>query len=154
MTQTATQPAEFAITPDWVKAGEAIFIVDNGKGTHYTYCVKQKVDNKGDRLPVWFVGLLTDGRLCEYTYIGCLDPRTGGVRLTRASECDESSTPYRVVDWSLKRLWADVPLPEGYSINGAGRCGRCGRQLTRPEGVNGDGYRFGYGPECWDKIHS
>lgn len=152
MPQTATLEG-FTITPDWIMAGKAIFTVSNGQGEHYTYSVKRGKDNGDGRPAVWFVSLLTGpDNMSDYTYVGCLLPRTGGVRLTRASRLTESSTPYRVVDWALKRLWAGIPLPEGYSLNGEGRCGCCGRRLTHPDGVDDAGYRLGYGPTCYAKM--
>jgi len=141
----------FTITPSWIRAGKAVFTVDNGNGTHYTYKVVGKAEE--GRAPVWFVSLLSGpDNMSDYTYIGVLNAATGAVRLTRASRFNVDSTPYRVVDWSLKRLWAGVPLPEGYSLNGEGRCGCCGRRLTHPDGVADNGYRNGYGPNCWARL--
>ena len=143
-----TPAGRFTITPDWIMAGKAIFTVSNGQGRHYTYAVKRVKDKA-----VWFVSLLTGpDNVSDYTYIGCLLPHVGGVRLTRASRFTESSIPYRVVNWALKRLWSNTPLPKGYSLNGEGRCGRCGRRLTHPNGVEDNGYRFGYGPVCFSKM--
>jgi hypothetical protein len=142
----------FKVQPGWIMAGKAVFTISNGSGTHYTYKVVKKED-KG-RAPVWFVSLLSGpDNMSDYTYIGVLNMATGDVRLTRASRFNPLSTPYRVVDWSLKRLWADIPLPGGYSIDGEGRCGCCGRRLTHPDGVAGDGYRHGYGPNCWARMN-
>lgn len=143
---------DFKVQPEWVMAGKAFFTVSNGRGDHYTYKVAKK-ENEG-QLPIWFVSLLSGpDNGSDYTYVGVLNMATGAVRLTGASRFTLTSTPYRVVDWSLKRLWTDTPLPEGYSIDGEGRCGRCGRRLTHPDGVADNGYRLGYGPECYDKMN-
>lgn len=142
----------FKVQPSWIMAGKAIFTVSNGRGNHYTYRVTKK-ENEG-QLPIWFVSLLSGpDNGSDYTYVGVLNRTTGAVRLTGASSFTSTSTPYRVVNWSLKKLWADTPLPEGYSIDGEGRCGCCGRTLTHPDGVADDGYRFGYGPTCWARMN-
>lgn len=147
------ESAGFKVTKEWVMAGNAIFTVSNGKGEHYTYRVKRKDDDNKVRPPVWFVSLLTGpDNLSDYTYLGCLRPSTGNVELTRASRMNDTSVPVRVIRWAMRVLWSGADLPVGYSINGCGRCGRCARALTRPEGIDPAGYRFGYGPECFAKI--
>lgn len=142
---------EFTITPAWVQAGKAIFTVSNNRGEHYTYKVSKGKDES--KPPIWFVALLTgQDNESDYTYMGVLSPQTGDVRLTRASRYTADSVPYRVIRWALAQLWAETPLPVGYAIAGEGRCGRCGRLLTHPDGVNSDGYRLGYGPECYKHV--
>lgn len=34
----------------------------------------------------------------------------------------------------------------------SGCCRRCGRRLTRPEGIDPNSPQYGYGPECFDKL--
>jgi hypothetical protein len=144
---------DFNVTKDWILAGNAIFTVYNGKGKHYTYRVKCKKDEKGIRPPVWFVSLLTGpDNYDDYTYLGCLNHATGAIRITRASRMTKQSTPVRVVEWALRILFVNGILPPGYGIKGEGRCGRCGRKLTHPDGVSDEGYRKGFGPECFSKI--
>jgi len=146
------EPVGFVVTKEWVMAGKAIFTVSNDKGEHYTYQVKMKQD--GQRPAVWFVSLLTgQDNESDYSYLGCLRPTTGHVDLTRASSMNDSSVPVRVIRWAMKVLWSGGVMPVGYGLNGCGRCGRCGRKLTRPEGIDPAGYRFGYGPECFTKIN-
>jgi len=148
-----TKP-EFEITKQWVTAGNAIFTVANGKGDHCTYRVS-KVKKDEAKPPVWFVNLLTGpDNESDYTYLGMLDPLTGEVRLTRASKMSDGSQAVRVLRWAMKIVFGGQALPEGYSISGEGRCGRCGRTLTHPDGVADAGYRFGFGPVCWDKIQN
>jgi len=145
---------DFPVTKDWVVAGKAIFTIYNGKGDHYTYQVKCKRDEDSVRPPVWFVSLLTGpDNYDDYTYLGCLNAQSGAIRLTRASRLRADSTPVKVVDWALRLVWAGKDFPPGYGIKGAGRCGRCGRRLTKPEGISDDGYRKGYGPICWEVIN-
>jgi hypothetical protein len=148
----------FSISREWVLAGKAIFTANNPDGQAYTFRVKRVDDEKNVRPPVWFASLLTgpenedDG---SYSYLGMVHPETGGLKLTRASKMPADALPVRVLKWALRTIWCGGvdKLPAGYGINGAGRCGRCGRLLTRPEGIAPDGYRFGYGPECWEKMH-
>ena len=144
---------DFPVTKDWVVAGKAIFTVFNGNGEHYTYQVKRKDNDDPVRPPVWFVSLLTGpDNYDDYTYLGCLDHTTGNLRITRASRMLAQSKPVKVFGWALPIVWAGGPFPSGYGIKGEGRCGRCGRKLTHPDGITDDGYRRGFGPECYDKI--
>lgn len=118
------------ITMDFIKAGKAIFTVDNGKGTHYTYKVTRKED--GSKI-MYFVGLLTGpDNNSNYTYMGMLVndnlyTDTHGVKrvfckLTRASTFNNSSTPVRVLNWALDVIQGlNNGLPDGYSIQREGR---------------------------------
>ena len=142
---------DFPVTKDWVVAGEAIFTIYNAQGEHYTYKVSRK-DSEG-RPPVWFVSLLTGPDNCDdYTYLGCLNHITGITYITRRSRMSSTSKPVRVIDWALRRVWGGRDFPDGYGIRGEGRCGRCGRRLTHPDGVTPEGSRLGYGPKCWTKV--
>lgn len=139
---------DFPITPEFVTAGNAIFTVHNDKGDHYTFKVRSKShDHYGT---TWFVNLLTGpDNESDYTYVGILDKDSGSVRLTKKSKLTDDSKPVKVIRWALKLLWAKKPLPAGYGIHGEGRCGRCGRTLTHPDGISPEGHRFGFGPHCW-----
>ena len=141
----------FAINQPWLMAGKATFTVHNDSGTHYTFHVA-KVE-KGDREPIWFISLLT-GPDDEFTYIGVVNSRTGAVHTTRASKLREDSQPVRVATWAIRKVFAGTAskVPDGYGIVPEGRCGRCGRPLTHPDGVATDGFRLGFGPHCWKKV--
>lgn len=144
---------DFTIDRRFVLGGKAIFTVSNPHDQHYTYMVKFKEGSNG--FPdAYFVMLLTGpNNTSDYTYLGMLDERTGNLRLTKKSRMTDDSLPVKVFRWALSRVvWPEAQVPEGYGINGEGRCGRCGRPLTRPEGVNPDGHRFGFGPVCWEKL--
>jgi hypothetical protein len=135
------------LTKEFILAGNAIFTVSNGTGTHYTFRVRRK-DNDAPRLPVYFVSLLTGlDNTRDYSYIGVLSEYTGLTRLTNASKMTDSATSFRVLNWALKKVWAGESLPEGYTIQHAGRCGRCGRTLTTPESIT-----TGIGPICAEKL--
>ena len=149
---TATAPSEttpsFKITRDWILAGHAVFTVHNAAGKHYTYRVIRKAE---DFQPIrYFISLLGDSE--TYFYVGIVDPETLGVRLTKKSRFTKETTAYRVAVWALALVAAGRGLPAGYGLNSAGRCGRCGRELTHPDGIDAAGYRHGYGPECWKII--
>ncbi len=143
----------FKITAQWVLAGKAIFTVHNDKGEHYTFRVSKKEDENSVRPPVWFINVLAGpDNLNDYQYLGMVVPNTLNVRLTKASRFREDSTIVKVVRWALGKVAAGADFPAGYGINGCGRCGRCGITLTRPEGIDPAGYRFGFGPTCWAKM--
>lgn len=158
---TRHEATGFKLTKDWVLAGHAIFTVHNNKGEHYTFRIVRKEANeesraKGFHDPVWFASLLSGPENdTDYTYMGMVAGANGRypyIRTTKASRMSEDSKPVQVLQWALQLIWRDEAFPEGYGANGAGRCGRCGRTLTRPEGVDPEGFRYGYGPECWGKI--
>lgn len=141
----------FTLTKDWLTAGDARFTVHNNSGDHYTYRIRKLDDGwrRGPR-PRWFVSVLTAPD--NYTYLGCLNPTNGKVSITCASQFTTDSRAARVINWALRLVWTGTTFPDGYGLCGEGRCGRCGRPLTHPDGVADDGYRHGFGPECWKHI--
>lgn len=147
------ETAKIQITPRFVLAGRAIFTVSNGKGQHYTFRVARGKPEPG-RAPIWFASVLTGGNNdadASYTYVGILSPDTGLVKLTKKSKYSPNGLVFRVINWATKIIWQNAAerMPDGYEIAHAGRCGRCGRELTHPDGVTTDGYRLGFGPDCW-----
>src|SRR6266404_8904210 len=124
--------------------GNATFTVDNGKGEHYTFKIRQP---KGEGKP-HFVSLLTGpDNESSYTYLGIICP-FGTFRLTRNSTMTEQSKPVKVFSWAMKHVFGDRQLPEGYQIRHAVKCGCCGRTLTHPQSLT-----TGIGPECMKKLH-
>jgi hypothetical protein len=145
------------ITMEFIKAGKAIFTVDNGKGTHYTYKVTRKED-KGKVF--YFVNLLTGpDNTSNYTYMGMLVddhlwnrqaiqknlPSRVYCKMTKASKYNTDSKPVKVFNWAMDVVMKHNELPQGYSILHDGRCARCGRTLTDPESI-----KTGLGPVCRD----
>jgi hypothetical protein len=125
--------------PKFFSAGRAVFTVDNGKGTHYTYRIGRRNENQ----PL-FVGLLTgQNNESDYTYMGVYSPENQSVRLTAKSKYTEDTQPVKVIRWALKQVAEGKELPVGYSIKHEGRCCRCGRTLTTTESIE-----QGFGPEC------
>lgn len=144
------------VTRKFVLAGNAIFTVANSKNEHYTFKVTEKVfdeDTYRERT-FYFASVLTGtDNTSDYTYLGKIEAETGKLLLTSASKYKKSSMPYRVLQWALLIIWTNTQVPESHSINHEGRCGRCGRKLTRPEGTDPEGYRYGFGPHCWKVIN-
>jgi hypothetical protein len=135
------------LTKEFILAGNAIFTISNGKGTHYTFRVKCK-DNDAPRLPVYFVSLLTGSdNTRDYSYMGVLSEYNGKVRLTNASRMTENATSFRVINWAMEKVWSGKLLPDGYKIHHEGRCGRCARVLTVPSSIES-----GIGPECATRL--
>lgn len=170
---------DFTIDRRFVLGGKAIFTVHNPNRQHYTFLVEAvNFDEDSDEAPSRFFAKLLTGpdNTRDYTYLGQLDTETGETFATRKSTWKDALSdwrrarargdlngsreaeqriplPVRVLRWALmKVVWPNKPVPEGYGINGEGRCGRCGRTLTRPEGISPDGHRFGFGPVCWGKL--
>lgn len=142
--------AAWTPTPEWFLAGKAQFTVSNGQGQHYSYEIVKKEDRKGNN--VWFLTLLSGpDNNRDFQYVGLVG-RDGSVKLTRNSKVSADAKSYKVAVWALKQVWTGKTLPDGYEINHKGRCGRCGRELTRPEGVSPKGYRFGYGETCYKAL--
>lgn len=150
----STQQQTFELTSTFLLAGKAIFTVHNASGEHYTFRVK-KLD-RDDRGPIYFLSVLhgPDNEDDDsWHYVGIVT-NIGGVRLTKASRHPAESKLVRVATWAIGKIFAGTTsdVPDGYGIHSEGRCGRCGRLLTHPDGVSDTGYRHGFGPACWNKI--
>jgi hypothetical protein len=139
---------------DFIRAGNAIFTIDNGQGKWYTYRVDhvpartEEFTSKGQRTypEAWFVKMLTGpSNESDYTYVGLLNCER--VRLTQRSPYAADSLPVKVFDFAMRVILGKQELPPGYSIHHEGRCGRCGRRLTVPESIES-----GIGPECAKKM--
>jgi len=128
--------------------GRATFTVDNGKGTHYTFRISTPKHPYGLFKP-YFASLLTGtDNETSYTYLGSVSTDTGDIIMTRASKMNSDSVPVKVLTWILKKVIGEnFELPEGYSVQHAGKCGCCGRTLTHPESL-----KNGIGPECIKKF--
>jgi hypothetical protein len=120
------------ITREFVLAGRAIFTVSNDKNEWYTFKA-----GKGDF--VYFVGLLTGPE--HYQQFGRLNIHNPDSPEHQWQQ--PTSSPARVFRWAIRRIWLQDSLPQGYKIEHAGKCGRCGRLLTTPESIE-----IGLGPKC------
>jgi hypothetical protein len=159
MCADATLP-QFTITRQWVLAGKAIFTVKNATGVHYTYRVTKGKPSEKYPTPGYFLALLTGpDNENDYTYVGMVKPLIDDgihpltVKLTQASKFTEDSLTVKVANFAFRVICNTQPMPAGYSIDGEGRCGRCGRLLTHPDGIANDGYRLGFGPVCWELMN-
>lgn len=146
----------FQITRRFLLAGHAIFTISGPNGGHYTFKIFSPKGGEDDTNGPRFLSLLTGpDNEQDYTYVGIVSRQNGVIIPTKASRWRRDNPPVYVKILEnnfLWYLWRGQSPPQGYAINGNGRCGRCGRTLTRPEGVDERGYRFGFGPVCWDKM--
>jgi hypothetical protein len=132
------------VSKDFILAGKAIFTVANPQGEHYTYRVSAPKQG-GD---IRFVSLLTGpDNTGDYTYLGLLKAGSGDVVATAKSKLSTTSRPFAVAQFAVNVVFGKRPLPAGYRLIHAGRCGRCARLLTVPESVE-----TGFGPECAGKL--
>lgn len=127
------------LNKDFILGGNATFTVQNPKGQHYTFKVRQPKPDMPH-----FVSLLTGpDNENSFTYLGILFGDTGAFILTRKSTMTPDSMPVKVINFAFRCLWGKQVLPEGYQIRHEGKCGCCGRKLTTPESLD-----RGIGPEC------
>lgn len=125
-------------------AGNSTFTVSNPEGKHYTFKVKRTKHKNANGKYKFFISYLTGPDF--YTYLGMVvSPHDGygHVTLTQASKLNILSLPFKVSNWAVKHIFTEKPLPEGYKVDHAGKCGRCGRKLTTPESI-----KLGLGPIC------
>jgi hypothetical protein len=129
----------------FVLAGNATFTVRSKRtGQHLTYKV-QKKEAEGER-PVWFAQVMTDGA-DGYTYLGMVGS-DGKLRTTKASKFTRDSRAFTALAWTIDWLQTGLPWPaHSAEFHHAGRCGRCGRELTDPVSIE-----RGLGPECSSKL--
>ena len=132
------------ISKNFLLAGNATFTVSNPEGAHYTFKVYKS--DVSTITTLFFIKVLTGAdNENSYTYLGMINP-TGcpdGVRLTKASKYNRDTLLYKVANWSVRKIMNGYKLPEGYKIDHAGSCGRCGRKLTTPSSI-----KLGLGPVC------
>lgn len=137
-TTTIETNAGVTVTFDFLLAGKALFTVANGKGEHLTFKVNKA--KQGDK---YFVSLLTGPQnTSDYTYMGLWTPGKPvyyGGKTTFTAD----SRPAKVFAWALKAVQGLVTVPEGYSIQHEGRCGKCFKVLTDPVSI-----KTGFGPHC------
>lgn len=123
------------VTPEFIRAGRAVFTVSNDKGDHYTFKINQKKDSP------FFVNILTSGDR-RYTYAGLL-AQNNTMILTTKSTISSESRILKIFNWTMLVIHGQRPLPEGYRIQHEGKCGKCGRALTDPISIE-----TGLGPIC------
>lgn len=107
-------------------------------GTRYTYKLQAPKDDGPARFAKLLVGSNNE---TDYEYVGMVGA-DGVLRATRATGPRAASTPFKALEWSLRKLAAGE-LPDSLEVWHEGRCGRCGRKLTVPASIES-----GFGPEC------
>lgn len=124
----------------FVLAGRTIFtLVSSKTGQRFTFRVRaprqdSRVDYDAD---VRFVDVLVGpDNSSDYRYLGAI--RGGVFVVGRKSAVGADAPSAKAFAW----FWSHVDDPR-VEVWHAGRCGRCGRQLTVPESV-----ALGLGPEC------
>ncbi len=147
--QPIAQTEHHSIGKDFLLAGRAVFTVA-GKDKRFTFRINRK-ESQNARYPEpsYFVSVRTGGADAEhaYTYMAILDTRTGTLRFTTGSKITAGSPAAVALAWTLRRVWAGLPLPAPAAIYHEGRCGRCGRPLTVPESI-----LTGFGPDCAELV--
>ena len=143
-----TGPHYPELSEKFLLAGRAVFTVSNPKGDHYTFKVR-RVESEwpkfsGKMSTTYFVNAKVSGTDHPYGYIGILDTAKGTIKCTAKSEFLPGTKEYDVAAWACQSVLNSKMIPDGYHIEHAGRCGKCGRQLTDPESI-----QRGIGPECW-----
>ncbi len=123
---------------DFIKAGKAIFTLENEKtGNRFTYKVKKCGEKE-----LWFVSVLSGpDNYSNYKYLGTIFGTT--FRSTGKAKISKDALSFKAFNW-LNNFWnSSSELPEDVKVHHEGRCGRCGKRLTVPESI-----QTGFGPEC------
>lgn len=136
---------------DFLLGGRAGFVVKNPAGEKYEYRVRLSKPKPNSKYgPTYFVSLVDAKHpRSKYgaVYMGILNKDTMKVAKTYASAFDESTREWKVVEWAIALMEANVAPPDGYTLTHVGKCGRCGRKLT--DAVS---KARGIGPECMRQI--
>jgi len=137
----------------FVFAGNATFTIQSKKtNKHYSFRFrKNKKDltshyyrncgTAGHTSPTFWVSVCTGGG-DQYTYLGAARWGQPFVALTKASKFGVDAPVKKALDFFLKGLDHGV-VSGDLNVFHAGRCGRCGRELTDPVSIE-----RGIGPEC------
>lgn len=147
---TVSGPHYPELSEKFLLAGRALFTVSNPQGEHFTFKVKGAESEwpvgSGRVSKSYFVSVKAPGGIYPFRYIGML-LKTGDIKCTNKSSYTPGDQMYKVAVWACKSVIAQKMIPDGYHIEHAGRCGKCGRTLTDPESI-----QRGIGPECWKGI--
>lgn len=130
------------ISKKFLLGGRAVLTIKTLE-RHYTYQILKKSFEQQERTFYFVYHLTGPDNRDDYKYLGRLDLKTGKLILTARSRLPEDSGAVRAVNQTIPRIWAGNSLPPGYEIFHAGKCGRCGLPLTRPESIV-----RGLGPVC------
>ncbi|MFP4017965.1 MAG: DUF6011 domain-containing protein [Bacteroidales bacterium] len=129
---------------DFMMGGNATFTVRNREtGNRYTYHVKRATDDDGSPKDISFVRVMYGAdNENDYVYIGIIRHDQNKFTLTRKSRLSANDKRVKGFDYVLRKLQKSQ-LPDIIEFWHEGRCGRCGRKLTRPDSIE-----RGFGPYC------
>ena len=125
---------------DFVLAGRAVFTVSNNKGEHFTFKIMKAKDSE----TLYFANVLSGGNGI-YTYMGIFDNHSCKVVQGKKGISPEAKS-VKVLEWAIKVIKGESPLPNDYNIQHEGACGRCGKSLT-----DNISLEIGLGPYCRTK---
>ncbi|MGB1649391.1 MAG: DUF6011 domain-containing protein [Acidimicrobiales bacterium] len=136
---------------DFILAGKArVTLTSKISGNSFTFKVdapKDRTTGETDR-SILFVKVLNgpdNNWNGDWLFIGFIRPVSPS-RLFGSEKSRPFPASFRALDWTLRQLAAGH-IPEALEIRHEGKCGRCGRALTRPESIDS-----GFGPECITKF--
>ena len=135
------------VTPEFLTGGHATFSIGR-KNYQYTYKVSKHVT-----LPKFNVFLLSGpDNTRDFTRIGQLD--TSAVKrkmftLIHDTHYTKDSPCVDLFIWALDIILNDRFTPTGYSIVHIGKCGVCGRRLSKLDSID-----IGIGRVCLEKTLS
>lgn len=138
---------------DFILAGKSRFtLTSKVSGTSFTFKVdapKNRETGEVDR-SILFVKVLTgpdNSWNGDWDFIGFIRPQTGiHPRLMGGWKGKPGTSAFLAMDWTLHMLQGGE-IPDTLEIRHEGKCGRCGRTLTRPDSIDS-----GFGPECSSKV--
>lgn len=132
--------------PELLTAGKAIFTVSNGLGEYFTFKIEQGKPRNGGETPPYFASVLKGpDNTKNYAYIGLYRAQSGELQCRGKSKFKPGTKEHRVLVWAIHIIRNGSKLPDGYAIEHAGLCCRCGRTLTTPQSIEA-----GIGPVCAD----
>lgn len=124
----------------YILGGNAtITVVSIKSGTRFTYRIRAK--EVGEDRKLHFVSVLRGPEnTADYAYLGTIFP-DGSYHHGKKSKVTADAPSAKAFAW----LWTHLDSSD-IEIWHAGRCSRCGRQLTTPESI-----REGLGPVCRER---
>ncbi len=132
--------------PEFLTGGKAFFTVSNGKGEHFTFRISKR-ESKNPRFPeptYWASVLKGPDNYHNYKTLGAYEPATQSLKyIAGPSKFSACAVEFLTFVWAIKRVHTGSELPDGYSIQHAGKCCVCARKLTTPESI-----AAGIGPVC------
>jgi len=136
---------------DFIIAGKSRFtLTSKVSGNSFTFKIdapKDRATGETDR-SILFVKVLNgpdnswDG---DWLFLGFMR-RDNGFELAGGKKGHPDAPSFRALDWTMKQLFNNQ-IPDTLEIRHEGKCGRCGRALTRPESIDS-----GFGPECITRV--